>query len=146
MSETKARVPAVPGWFTMDDGEPRLLGTRCTSCGTYFFPKQSFFCKNPSCQGTEFEEVPLGRTGTLWSYTETHYAPPAPYVSPEPFEPFSIGAVELSGEKMVILGQMTKGTRAADLRLGMEVELVLETLFEDDANEYVVWKWKPVAA
>lgn len=146
MSEAKARVPAVPGWFTMDDGEPRLLGTRCTGCGTYFFPKQSFFCKNPGCQSTEFEEVALGRRGKLWSFTENHYAPPAPYVSAEPFEPFSIGAVELATEKMVVLGQMTKGTRAADLRLGMEVELVLETLFEDDANEYVVWKWKPVAA
>lgn len=146
MSEAKARVPAVPGWFTMEDGEPRLLGTRCTSCGTYFFPKQSFFCKNPACQSTEFEEVPLGRRGKLWSFTENHYAPPAPYVSPEPYEPFSIGAVELATERMVILGQMTKGTRAADLRLGMEVELVLATLFEDDANEYVVWKWKPVAA
>ena len=28
----------------------------------------------------------------------------------------------------------------------MEMELVLDTLFEDDENEYVVWKWRPAAA
>ena len=27
----------------------------------------------------------------------------------------------------------------------MEMELVLDTLYEDDENEYVVWKWRPVA-
>jgi uncharacterized OB-fold protein len=33
-----------------------------------------------------------------------------------------------------------------DLKAGMEVELVLEKLYEDDASEYMVWRWKPVAA
>jgi len=28
----------------------------------------------------------------------------------------------------------------------MEMQLVLGTLYEDDENEYVVWKWKPAAA
>jgi len=32
------------------------------------------------------------------------------------------------------------------LRAGMEMELVLETLYSDEANDYIVWKWKPVAA
>jgi uncharacterized protein len=34
--------------------------------------------------------------------------------------------------------------RVDDLRVGMPVELAVETLFEDDDNEYVVWKWRPV--
>jgi hypothetical protein len=25
------------------------------------------------------------------------------------------------------------------------VELVLDTLYEDDEHEYIVWKWKPVS-
>jgi hypothetical protein len=29
--------------------------------------------------------------------------------------------------------------------VGDEVELVLDTLYEDDEHEYVVWKWRPVA-
>jgi uncharacterized protein len=140
---TKQRVPAVDGWFTLD-ADPRLLGNRCTRCGSYFFPKASGFCRNPECDGTEFAEVPLSNRGTVWSFTTNHYAPPAPYVAAEPFEPFSVAAVELPEEKMVVLGQVADGVDPATLRVGDEVELVLGTLFEDDDHEYVVWKWKPI--
>jgi len=146
MSELKKRVPAVEGWFTMDDAQPHLLGTRCKSCGTYFFPKESFFCKNPDCTSAEFDEVPLSRVGKLWSFTNNCYAAPAPFIAPDPFVPYAIAAVELAEERMVVLGQMVEGTEVSDLKAGMEVELVLEKLYEDDASEYMVWKWKPVAA
>ncbi len=145
MSQAKAQVAAVEGWFSMEAGQPHLLGTRCKECGTYFFPKQSFYCKNPSCQGSEFEEVPLSRRGTLWSFTNNCYAAPAPFIAPEPFVPYAIAAVELAEEKMVVLGQMAAGTEVSQLKAGMEVELILEKLYEDDDNEYLVWKWKPVA-
>ena len=135
------KLPAVEGWFTMDDADPRLLGNRCRTCGTYFFPRTSMFCRNPHCHGTEFDDVPLSRRGRVWSVTTNRYQPPAPYVSPEPFEPYKIAAVELPEEKMVVLGQV-KG--AADVDIGTEVELVLDTLYREDENEYVVWKWSPV--
>ena len=114
--------------------------------GTYFFPKESFFCKNPNCAGAEFDEVPLSRVGKLWSFTNNCYAAPAPFIAPDPFVPYAIAAVELAEERMVVLGQMVEGTEVSDLKAGMEVELVLEKLYEDEASEYMVWKWKPVAA
>ena len=141
---TKERVAAVDGWFTLDGADPRLLGNRCTHCGSYFFPKASAFCRNPGCDGTEFEEVPLSNRGTVWSFTTNHYAPPAPYVAADPFQPFSVAAVQLPDEKMVVLGQVADGVDPATMRIGDEVELVLGTLFEDDDHEYVVWKWKPI--
>jgi hypothetical protein len=67
-------------------------------------------------------------------------------VSPEPFEPYAVVAVELNEEKMVILGQLADGYSAADISLGQEMELVLGTLFEDDENEYMIWKWRPADA
>ena len=140
---TAARVPAVEGWFSMDESDPRLLGNRCTSCGTVFFPKASFACRNPSCDGAEFDDVPLSNRGRVWSYTTNHYAPPAPYMSPDPFEPYSVAAVELTEEKLVVLGQV-EGS-ADSLRVGAEVELVLSTLFADDEGDHVVWKWKVVS-
>jgi uncharacterized OB-fold protein len=143
--EVKTRVPAIDGWFTMDSDEPRLLGSQCKSCKSFFFPKESMYCRNPGCVGNEFEEVPLSRTGKVWSFTNNCYPPPAPYVSPDPFVPYVIAAVELADEKMVVLGQVTSGVNIEDLKVGMDVELVLETLFEDDDSEYLVWKWKPVA-
>ena len=36
---TKKRVPAIEGWFTLDDAAPRLLGSRCKACGAVFFPR-----------------------------------------------------------------------------------------------------------
>jgi hypothetical protein len=30
--------------------------------------------------------------------------------------------------------------------VGQPMELTLGTLYEDDENEYIVWKWKPAAA
>ena len=91
-------------------------------------------------------QLPLSRTGKIWSYTTNHYKPPPPYVSPEPFEPYTIAAVELAEERMVVLGQVAAGVDASQLETGKDVELVLETLYENEDSEVVVWKWKPVEA
>lgn len=140
---TKNRVAALEGWFTLDEREPHLLGTRCRDCGTCYFPKQTLACRNPACQGTAFDEVPLSRRGTLWSCTNAGYAPPEPYVAADPFEPFAIAAVELEAERMVVLGQVVKGVGPEDLRVGQAMELVLEPLSEDADTVKLTWKWKP---
>ena len=54
----------------------------------------------------ELEEVALSRTGKLWSYTTNHYKPPEPYVAPDPFTPYTVAAVELIEERIVVLGQL----------------------------------------
>ena len=139
----KTRVPAIEGWFTAGD-EPALLGSRGTETGSYFFPKSLAFSRNPAAPGEELDEVQLGRRGRVWSYTTNHYAPPPPFVAPDPFEPYTIVAVELPDEQMVVLGQLAEGADPAALKVGADVELVIGTLYEDDDNEYVVWKWRPV--
>jgi hypothetical protein len=139
----KARVPAVDGWFTLDEASPQLLGTRCKACGSYFFPKETSFCRNPKCASSDFEETPLSRRGKLWSFTDNRYAPPKPYMAGDPFVPYAVAAVELEREKMVVLGQVAGAVGCDQLHAGQEMELVLDTLYEDDANEYLVWKWRP---
>jgi uncharacterized protein len=146
MASAKTRVPAVDGWFTADDEAPALLGSRCRTCGTYAFPRESFFCRNPACDGTEFDEVELSRRGKVWSYTDARYQPPAPYVAADPYEPFCLAAVELAEEKMVVMGQVVPGVGVADLSVGTEVDLVTDVLYEDEDHQYLVWKWKPVDA
>ena len=145
MAQAKTRTPAVEGWFTIDAGDPRLLGSRCRSCQTCFFPRESVYCRNPHCSGEEFDEVPLSNRGTLWSFTNNCYAPPAPYVAADPFEPYAVAAVELEDEKIVVLGQVVPGVGVDALRAGMEMELVLDTLYEDEQNDYLIWKWRPAA-
>ena len=141
----KKKVPAIDGWFVADGEIAHLIGTRCTSCGSYFFPRETYFCRNPACRGNDFEEIPLSRTGTLWSFTDNRYPPPAPYVAPDPFEPYLVAAVELDLEKMVVLGQVSSDVSIVDLSAGMKMELVIDALYEDDENEYLVWKWRPSA-
>lgn len=144
----KDHKPVVPGWFTADDEDFRLLGTRCTACGTVFFPRQDTFCKNPACAGREFEEVKLSGRGTVWSYTNAGYRPPAPYVSDPDTEwvPFTIVAVELAEEGMIVLGQAEPGITVDDLTVGAEVEVVPGVLYETDEHVYTTWKFKPTGA
>ncbi len=139
------RVPAVEGWFTLDETAPALLGGRCTSCGTYIFPNKRRFCPNPTCASETFDEVPLSRHGRIWSYTDARYQPPPPYVPvSDPHEAFAIAAVELEKEKLVVMGQVVRGVGVDDLRVGMQVELVLDVLYAENDNEYLVWKWRLV--
>ena len=141
--------PAVEGWFTTGP-EPTLLGSRCTTCATVYFPPvphdRGGFCRNPDCEGTEFEAVPLSRTGRIWSYTNACYQPPEPFVAPDPYVPFAIAAVELDKEKMIVLGQVVAGVDVAELAVGMPVELVLETLYRDGEQDKLIWKWRPLPA
>ena len=79
----------------------------------------------PSCPGA----------GTVWSYTDAQYQPPPPYVPrTDPYEPFALAAVELP-EGIIVLGQVADGYGVADLRVGAEVELVVETLYADDDGD-----------
>ena len=135
--------PAIEGWFTTGP-EPALLGSRCTACATVFFPPTGGFCRNPACAGEEFEPVELSRRGLVWSYTDARYQPPPPYIAPtDPYEPFALAAVELP-EGLVVLGQVAQGYGVSDLHVGAEVELVIETLYADDAGDRTTWRWKPV--
>ena len=52
--------------------------------------------------------------------------------------------MELEKEKLVVLGQV-EGAGIEDLEAGMEMELTLAPLFEEDGREVIVWKWRPAA-
>jgi uncharacterized OB-fold protein len=146
--EVTSPEPAIDGWFATDpniDGAdgPHLIGGKCPKCGTYVFPPRENNCPNPACDSDVLEAVALSRRGTLWSYTENRYPPPAPYPAPDPFEPFAIAAVELADEGIIVLGKVVEGTLAADLKVGMEMELATMTLFTDaNGVERLVHAWR----
>jgi hypothetical protein len=43
-----------------------------------------------------------------------------------------------------VLGQVADGYGVKDLRVGAEVELVVEPLNATDDGDLLVWRWKPV--
>lgn len=146
----RTRTPVVSGWFTGDEAEEgfRLLGTRCSACAAVFFPREDAYCRNPRCPGGgELAETPLSPRGRVWSYTDGRYRPPAPYVSdPDaPWTPYTLVAVELEAEGMVVLGQTVPGVGVGDLAVGMEVEVVGGVLNVDpDGTARTTWHFRPV--
>ncbi len=137
----RQRVPAVEGFFTMDD-EPSLIGGRLDT-GGYCFPRH-LGGSDPRRPSGEVEEVLLSRRGTIWSFTNSAYPPPPPFIVAEPYVPVVVAAVELAEERMVVLGQVAPGWTVDDLEVGMEVELDLGVLYEDDDTDYLTWQWRPV--
>ncbi|GEM_PF-5493069 len=77
---------------TVKVGDPveLVLGTRGVDSGSYFFPPSMATSANPAHPFEEREPVELSRRGRVWSLATNHYQPPEPYMSPEPFEPYTV--------------------------------------------------------
>jgi len=140
----KRQIPALEGFFTMPPEEPRLIGSKCRSCGHHFFPKVRS-CTNPYCEKTEpMEEVLLSRRGKLFTFTVNYYQPPLPYHPPDPFVPYGTAVVE-QPEGLLIQGMVAPGYDEKDLKIGIEMEVIVEKLYEDEqGNEVMSWKFRPV--
>ena len=117
------------------EGGPHLIGGRCGACLAVFFPRQSV-C--PRCTGREIAEVPLSQRGKLFTYTEVHQRPPD-YPGPVPY---LIGRVQLP-EGVFVLSQLK--ARKEDLRIHMEMELVVEPICRDEKGDEVMgYRFRPV--
>lgn len=137
------QVPVTEGIFTWPADEPRLIASRCVECGNHMFPTQRG-C--PKCSGDETEEVELGRTGTLWTWTVQGYPPKAPpfagNADPDTFQPFGVGYVEIDG--VVKVESRLTLADPDQLEIGMEMEMVLDPLFvNDDGDEVVTFAFAP---
>jgi uncharacterized OB-fold protein len=138
---TTQRKHVVEGAFAETANGPRLLGSRCAGCGACFFPR-SPACRNPNCSDKRIEDVELSTSGTLWTYTVQYYKPPPPARFDEPFTPYGVGLVDLP-EGIRIMG-MISSDDPESLKIGQEMELVIETLHhDDDGSEVLTWKWRP---
>jgi uncharacterized OB-fold protein len=140
---TTKRVPVVEGVFAETADGPRLLGSRCIACRTVYFPR-SPVCRNPACKEKAVEDYNLSPRGKLWTYTVQYYKPPAPARFDDPFAPYGVGFIDLP-EGIRVLSMMSTPDPES-LRIGMDVELVLEALYHaDDGSEVITWKFRPVA-
>jgi uncharacterized OB-fold protein len=114
--------------------EHRLVVPRCTSCGTYRLPP-SAFCWKCQAQAVEWVEQP-GR-GTLYSYTVVWHPLLPDLAHSVPYVP---AVVELPGTNGCRLVGAMVDVAPADVRIGMEVELVWRDVREGET----VPTWRPV--
>ena len=137
------QVPIAEGLFTWPSNDPRLIGSRCSNCGVVTFPAQTSCA---ACSGTETENIELERRGTLWTYTLQCFLPNRPPYdgpeTPETFEPFAVGYVELPDQTRVQTRIKTRDVER--LHVGMEMELVVEKYIERDGKDVVAYFFTPV--
>ena len=136
----KKQVPIKEGLFEVLEDGPHLVGSRCRECGEVTFPANAF-C--PQCCTETMVNVPLGRRGTLYSFTVQRFKPPPPYKGSEPFAPYGVGMIELpEGLRVTAVLEEDDPTR---LQVGMEMELVIASLFEDaEGNEVLGYRFRSV--
>ncbi len=137
------QVPIAEGLFTWPSNDPRLIGSKCNNCGVVTFPAQN---SCPACSGFDTEPIELARRGTLWTYTIQCFLPNRPpYDGPETaetFQPFAVGYVELPDQTRV--QTRIKTDDITKLKVGMELELVVEKYIERDGKDVVAYFFQPV--
>ena len=112
---------------------PRLIGSKCKNCGEVTFPKQPW-CAN--CGG-DAEELLLSTKGKLFSFTNVNNPVPEGYMGPIPY---GVGVVEVDGVR--IMSYITEPD-PKKLKIGMDMALVIESLFDDDeGNKVIGFKWR----
>lgn len=117
------------------DEKPQLIASRCQSCGEIFFPKR-LICAN--CQQKGLEEIKLSRRGKIYSFTVIMQRPPVYYRGPVPY---AIGYVELP--EGVRIETLFAHCDLEGLKIGMDVELIIEKLHEDEeGNEIMTYKFR----
>ena len=134
----KEQVPIGEGLFVIPSSpfeKPYLLGSKCHSCGEVVFPTRRS-CRR--CCSMDLEDVSLSRRARLYSFSTIRAKLPGAKTNP----PYFVGIVELpEGEQIRTL--LTDGDPAS-LKIGDEMELVIDVVYTDESNREVLgWKFKP---
>ncbi|MBM3183187.1 MAG: DNA-binding protein [Chloroflexi bacterium] len=142
-STTGKQVPIKEGMIKLPaspEGQPSLLGSKCRSCGETYFIRRS---RCEQCQSDDLEHIELSRRGKLYSYSIMYYPAPPPYKPSDPFVPYGLGWIELP-EGLAVLSHLTEND-PDKLRVGMEMELILDELEKDEmGNKVMYYKFRPV--
>jgi len=138
----RKQIPIRRGMMTLPESareEGRLLGSRCRQCDELFFIERPL-CEN--CQGSDLETVPLSSSGKLYAFSVMYYPAPPPYKAPDPFVPYGVGWIELP-EGLVLYSLLTEND-PAKLKVGMDMELVIDKFSEDEqGNDVMVCRFRP---
>ena len=110
-----------------------MLASKCTACEQIFFPKTDFCF---SCLNRAMAEFVLSRQGRLYSYTTGRL--PAAQFSP----PYYVGLVDLP-EGVRIFAPL-KITQSQAVSIGMDMEVIIEVLWEEEGKKVMGYKFKPL--
>mgnify|MGYP000490778566 CR=1 FL=1 len=142
-TSNKQQIPVLAGAWTKPSStreKPQLIGSKCRSCGEVYFPKRTKkLC--PHCQKEALEDIKLSRRGKLDTFTVVMQQPGGGYYYGP--VPYAIGMIELP--EGVYIETPLKVDKFKDLALGIEMELMIEKIWEDPSgNELIGFKFRPI--
>jgi uncharacterized OB-fold protein len=127
-----SKIPIREGLFTQRiDGN--LLCFRCKSCGR-ILPPLTVTCLY--CYSHDLDAMPLSGTGKLYSYT-TNYMDTGRCRAP-----FHCGYVELTEGFWIY--SILKEKLGKPFEINMDMELVVEKVWDKDSDEVIGYKFQPV--
>jgi uncharacterized OB-fold protein/acyl dehydratase len=106
-------------WEACDQG--RLLIQRCSDCGTLRHPPRPMCGK---CRSTRWDSIEASGRGSVHSYTVLHHPPIPGYDFPLP-----VALIDLEEGTRIVAN--VAGCRPEDIRIGMKVECVFESIDEN---------------
>jgi len=102
--------------------EEKLMGSRCSNCGTLFVPPRAICIE---CHGSEMEWVEMKGKGKLAAYTCIAIGPP--FMAKEGYDrkhPYVSGVVELEeGAKVVARIEGVDGSKPETIRIGTPLKV-----------------------
>lgn len=131
----KEMVPIKEGLFTEKGGKACILISKCQECGTPAFPQQPW-CLN--CGSSDVEEVAVCEGGKLRNFTAVLHNPPESRMP----VPYGMANVDFAEHQIRISGLCTEAD-VSKLKTGLDVEIIIEKIYEEDGQDVVSYKFKP---
>ena len=132
----KKLMPLKPGIFIIPDDpgkSPYLISSKCTTCGSYFFPTRAICL---SCHTETLEEAPLTGKGKVYTFSIARQQLPGALVQ----VPYAI-AIVVMDEGCQIHTVITEDWES--VKIGMDVEVYFEKVFEDEeGNDLLAYKFR----
>lgn len=138
----RPRVPLKPGYFTIPEDPqqpPRMLGSKCNTCGEHYFPRRAI-CAKASCLSEDVVDCELGPRGTLYSYTFVHL-PLFGSSNMEHAEGYGVGQIDLTEGPRV---QLPLAGKQGDFKIGQTLEAELDVMREEAGSDVVIVRFRPV--
>ena len=112
----------------------RLIGSKCVTCGSYYFPRRKI-C--PKCRRKgKLEDVELSKTGKVYTFTKI-YVPPTGF---EKQAPYLMAGVELD-DGVKVTGQIVDAD-LSEVKIGSRVEAIFRIIQKDDPEGLIHYGFK----
>lgn len=117
-------------------GRYNLKGTKCTNCGTVYFPSRHFCPKCRRAGIGKIEEYAVCRTGKVYTYSIVHEAPDCNDMQ----KPYAVAMVQ-TDDGVMISAQLVD-VDLDKIEIGMPVRAVLRKLSTDGEAGVIRYGYK----